>query len=216
MAFCNSCGAAVNPGTKFCNKCGAPQGAAANAAPAPPVAPAPAAVAAPAPAAAAGGSSALKIILIVIAVIVGIGIIGVGTVSFFIYRVAKSSHVTQEGDHVKAETPFGSFETSKDPAQAAKDLGIDIYPGAEVQKNGTATASIGSIHTVTAIFESSDAPDKICSFYKAKFPAATVATSDERRCTIVANDQKDMLTINVEGNGDSTKLQFTRVSKKSN
>src|ERR1700733_5635692 len=125
MAFCNSCGAPLNAGTKFCNKCGVAAG------PMPPTMTAPA----PAPPA-TGGSSALKIILIIIAVIVGLGILSVGAFSFFIYHVAKSSHVTQEGDHVKVESPFGSVETSKDPDQAAKDLGVDLYPGAEVQRNG--------------------------------------------------------------------------------
>ena len=212
MAFCNSCGAAVNPGTKFCNKCGAPQGAAANAAPAMPVAAAPAAVAAPAPAPAAGGSSALKIILIVIAVIVGIGILGVATVGFIGYRIAKSSHVTQEGDHVKVETPFGSV-SANDPAQATKDLGVDIYPGAEVQKKGASSATFGPIHTVTATFESSDSMDKVCSFYKSKFPSAMTTSSDQNHCTIVSNDQKNMITVNIEASGDSAKFQITSVSK---
>src|SRR5271170_6589379 len=130
MAFCNSCGAALNAGTKFCNKCGAavattPAAPAVVAAPLPP---------AP-PASQGGGSSALKIILIIIAIIVGLGILGVATVGFIGYRIAKSAHVTQNGDNVKVDSPFGSVETSKDPAQAAKDLGIDLYPGAQAQKS---------------------------------------------------------------------------------
>jgi hypothetical protein len=208
MAFCNSCGATLNAGTKFCNKCGA----AVSAAPSAPVGAVTAPVPAPAP---TGGSNALKIILIVIAVIVGLGILSVGAFSFFVYRVAKSAHVSQEGDHVKVETPFGNVETSKDPAQAAKDLGIDVYPGAEVQKNGTASVTFGSMHTVTASFESSDSVDKVCSFYKSKFPGARVTSSDQNRCSIVTNDQQNMITINVESSGDTTKFQIANVSKKS-
>ena len=108
--------------TKFCNKCDST-------------------VSAPVPLADSsfcsaykGGSSALKVILIVVAVVVSIGIIGVVTVGIVGYRIAKSSRVSQHGDHVKVDTPFGSVETSKDPDQAAKDLGIELYPGAEVQK----------------------------------------------------------------------------------
>jgi hypothetical protein len=208
MAFCNSCGATLNAGTKFCNKCGA----AVSAAPSAPVVAVTAPVPAPAP---TGGSNALKIILIVIAVIVGLGILSVGAFSFFVYRVAKSAHVSQEGDHVKVETPFGNVETSKDPAQAAKDLGIDVYPGAEVQKNGTASVTFGSMHTVTASFESGDSVDKVCSFYKSKFPGARVTSSDQNRCSIVSNDQQNMITINVESSGDATKFQIANVSKKS-
>jgi hypothetical protein len=42
-----------------------------------------------------------------------------------------------------------------------------------------------------------------------------VTTSDQNRCTIVSNDQKNMITINIEARGDTTKLQITNVSKKS-
>src|SRR5258708_22638800 len=165
MAFCNSCGATLNAETKFCNKCGA----AVAAGPSAPVVPSTVAAPTPPP---TGGSSALKIILIVIAIVVGLGILSVGAFSFFVYRVAKNAHVSQEGDHVKVDTPFGSVETSKAPEQAAKDLGIDVYPGAQVQKNGSASVAFGNMHTVTASFESSDSVDKVCSFYKSKFPGA--------------------------------------------
>jgi hypothetical protein len=204
MAFCNSCGANLEAGAKFCYKCGATVAAAPGvvATSAAPVTPT------------TGGSSALKIILIVVAVIVRIGILGMVTVGIVGYRIAKSAHVSQQGDHVKVDTPFGSVETSKDPEQAAKDLGIDIYPGAEVQKNGASSATFGNIRTVTAMFESSDAPDKICTFYKSKFPAATVSSSHQNHCTIVSNDRKNMVTINIEGEGDTSKIQITNVTRK--
>ena len=212
MAFCNSCGATLNPGTKFCNKCGAavapgastPAGTTA----VPPAVPAPA----PTP---TGGSSALKVILIVVAIIVAFGILGIATVGIIGYRIARSSHVNQNGDHVKVDTPFGSVETSKDPDQAAKDLGIDLYPGAQVQRNGASSAAFGGIRTVSAIFETPDAPDKVCSFYKPKFPSAMVSTSDQNHCSIVSNTQKNMVTINVHPSGDVTKIQITNVTKKS-
>jgi hypothetical protein len=210
MAFCNSCGAVLTPGTKFCNKCGAAAAAGPAASVAVPAAPV---AAAPIQATTGGSSSALKIILIVIAVIVGLGILSVGAFSFFVYRVAKSAHVTQQGDRVKVDTPFGSV-SANDPAQSAKDLGIDIYPGAESQKNGATSMTFGSIHTVTATFESRDSMDKICTFYKAKFPNAMTTSSDQNRCTIVSNDQKNMVTINIETNGDGAKFQITNVSKK--
>jgi len=208
MAFCNSCGATLTAETKFCNKCGAAVAAGPSA---PGGAPTP-----PPPTPTTGGSSALKIILIVVAVIVVVGILGVATVGFIGYRLAKNSHVTQEGDHVKVDTPFGSVETSKDPEQAAKDLGVDIYPGAEVQKDGASSASFGGVHTATAFFQSSDAVDKICDFYKTRFPGAMVTTSDQGRCTIVSNDRKNMITINIDARGDTSRLQITNVSKKSN
>ena len=203
MAFCNSCGATLDPGTKFCNKCGA---AVSGAVPAPAAAPPPA----PAP---TGGSSALKIILIVVAVIVVLGILGVATVGIVGYRIAKHSHVNQQGDRVKVDTPFGTF-SANDPEQAAKDLGVEIYPGAQVQKEGTASATFGSIHTVTANFESNDPLDKVCNFYKEKFPGARVTSAEQNHCTIVSSDQGNSVTINIESSGDVTRLQIAAVTKK--
>lgn len=212
MAFCNSCGATLSAGMKFCNKCGAPQAdtvASPGATPAPP-----ATVMAPAPPPSTGGGSALKIILIVVAVIVGIGILGMVTCGVVVHRAIKNARVSHQGDSVKADTPFGSFATSKDPEQIAKDIGVDLYPGAEMQKNASASVTMGSIHTVTAVLLSSDSVDKVCTFYKEKFPNASVTSSDQNRCNLVSNDQKNMITINVDADGDSTKLQITNVSKK--
>ena len=205
MAFCNSCGAPLTAGTKFCNKCGA----AIAAGPTAPVMTAP--TPGPPP---AGTSSALKTVLTIIAVVVGLGILGMAMLAVIGIHFAKHSHVTQEGDHVKVESPIGTVESSKDPEQAAKDLGVDIYPGAQAQKSGAASVSFGNMHTVAANFESSDSFDKVCSFYKSRFPNSTVNTSDQNHCTIVATDQKNMITINVQASGDTTKFQITSVSKK--
>jgi hypothetical protein len=218
MAFCNSCGATLNPGTKFCNKCGSPVTSDASApvaagAVAPSVTPA--ATVQTTAQTPTGGSGALKIILIVFAVIIGLGILGIATVGIIGYHIAKSTRVTQNGDHVRVQTPFGEVETSKDPDQAAKELGVDLYPGAVVQRNGASSVSVGNIHTASALFETSDAPDKVCSFYKSRFPGAMVTTSDQDHCTIVSNNQKNMITINIQARGDNTKLQITNVSKKS-
>jgi len=211
MAFCNSCGATLNPGTKFCNKCGTPIAPGAPAPAATPTTSAPAPVATPAPT--TGGGSALKVVLIVVAVIVAIGIIGIAGVGIIGYKIAKSAHVQQKGDSVKVETPIGTF-SANDPDQAVKDLGVDVYPGAEVQKQGTASVSFGSLHTVTANFETSDPLDKVCDFYKSKFPAATVNTSDQDHCNIVANDKSNGVTINIESSGGATKIQIVTVNKK--
>jgi hypothetical protein len=212
MAFCNSCGATLNAGTKFCNKCGAavPAGPAAPGAtlsplpPAPPYSPPPS----------KGGSSALKIILIIIAIVVGLGILTVGAFSFFVYRVAKSAHVTQKGDSVKVDTPFGSF-SANDPDQTVKELGVDVYPGAQVQKAGTASATVFGVHTVTANFESSDSVDKVCDFYKAKFPNANIRSSDQNQCNIVAGDQGNSMTVSVQSSSNGCRFQIVALSKKS-
>jgi len=206
MAFCNSCGAPLNEGTKFCNKCGAA------------VSGVPAAAAqpiAPGPPPSKGGSSALKVILVIVGVIVLIGVLGMVTCGIVIHRAIKSAHVSQKGDNVKVETPFGNMETSTDPEQTAKDLGVEIYPGADLRKEGTASVTFGSLHTVTANFDSNDSVDKICDFYKQKFPSAQVASSDQTHCSIVSGDKGNSTTISVQSSGDGSRFTIVSMTKKS-
>jgi len=206
MAFCNSCGTTLNPGAKFCNKCGATIGTGPSV---PAVSQSAAAPAAP-PASAGGG--ALKVVLIVGAVIVGIGILAIVSVVFIGYRFAKSAHVSQEGERVKVETPIGTF-SANDTDQALKDLGAEVYPGAEAQKKGTATATFGSLHTVAANFQTSDPLDKVCDFYKSKYPSATVTTAQQNHCSIVSAGQNNSITINIEADGGVTRISIANVSK---
>jgi hypothetical protein len=42
-----------------------------------------------------------------------------------------------------------------------------------------------------------------------------VTTSDAGRCTIISNDHRTMITINIEAQGDRTKIQITKVSHNS-
>lgn len=206
MAFCNSCGAPLNEGTKFCNKCGAA------------VSGVPAAIAqpiAPGPPPSKGGSSALKVILVIVGVIVLIGVLGMVTCGIVIHRAMKSARVSQKGDNVKVETPFGNMETSTDPKQTAKELGVEIYPGADLRKEGTASVTFGSLHTVTANFESNDSVDKVCDFYKQKFPNAQVAGSDQTHCSIVSGDKGNSTTISVQSSGDGSRFTIVSMTKKS-
>src|SRR5215469_8746517 len=124
MAFCNSCGAQLAEGTKFCGKCGA----GITGGPATPQA------IAPGPPPSSGSSSALKVVLVIVGVIMLIGVLAVATIGIIGYRLAKSAKVSQKGDNVKIETPFGNMETSSDPQTTAEELGVEIYPGAQVQK----------------------------------------------------------------------------------
>jgi hypothetical protein len=220
MAFCNSCGATIDSSTRFCSKCGAPILAStlpppAGTNPAPPVAPGtvPATGLSHANPPTQGGG-VLKIILIAVGVIVLLGAVTIASLAFFAYRYARHAHVRQDGDNVKVDSPFGSVETSKDPAEAARNLGVDLYPGAEVQQNGSASATFGGIHTASLSAESSDSADKICSFYKSKFPNPVVTTSNGDRCTIVSNDHSNIVTINIHADGDKTKIQISNVTRK--
>lgn len=212
MAFCNSCGATLDPGTRFCNKCGA---AVLSSSPAPAATTFASQPPAPVAATPASGGSALKIILIVVGVVVLMGILGMATIGFIGWRIARNSHVRQDGNQVRVETPFGTVESTKDPEEVMRNLGVDVYPGATLLRNGANSATFGKIHTATANLESSDSLDSVASFYKSKFPNATVTTSDQNRCTIVSNDNKSMITINLEAEGGGTRIHITNVTHKS-
>lgn len=203
MAFCNSCGAQLAEGTKFCSKCGTAVAGAPATASQPMAAPPP-----------SSSSSALKIILIIVGVIVLIGVLGMVTCGVIVHRAIKNSRVSQKGDNVKVETPFGSMETSTDPQKTAEELGVEIYPGAQVQKAGAASVTFGSLHTVTAKFYSSDPVDKVCDFYRSKYPNATAQSSDQSRCSIVSGMQANSTTITVQSSSGGSEFTIVAMTRK--
>ena len=206
MAFCNSCGSNVEAGARFCPKCGAP---------ASPGAPAATSSAVSLPLAPpAKSSSALKIILIVVAVIVVLGIVGMGSFAFMVHRLVTRSHTeTLKDGSVKVETPFGTVESTQDPNQAARNVGVDVYPGATLRKNGSANVAFGNIHSATAEFESDDPVASVAAFYGSKFPAANV-TSSADRTTILAGDKGNMTTIIIEPQGGKTRIHIAKITGK--
>jgi hypothetical protein len=147
-----------------------------------------------------------------VGVIALVAILGLASITFFAWRVAHRTRIHQEGDNVKVETPFGTVETTKDPQDAARNLGVDLYPGAEVLKEGSVSMTFGTVHTAALNFETSDSVEKVCSFYKPKFPNATVVTSEADQCTIVSNDHKNMITINAKIQSGKTRIAITNVS----
>ena len=215
MSFCNSCGANLTPGTRFCSKCGAAILAstlppAASASPATPAAPV-----TPTVPAASTGNSTVKIVLIVVAAVVFLGTLAVASLGFFAWRVARHTRVHQEGDNVKVETPFGTVETTHDPAEAARNLGVDLYPGAQILKEGSSSGSFRGLRTSTLNSETSDSVDSVCNFYKQKFPNARVMTQQSNQCTIISNDKKGMITINVTSEDGKTRILISNVSQAS-
>jgi hypothetical protein len=204
MAFCNSCGATLDTGAKFCNKCGTTQPGAAAASVTPVLT----------PASPQKSSSALKIILIVVAAIIVLGILGIGAVSLIGYRIAKRSRIHNENGNVRVETPFGTMNTSTDPDEAARNLGIDLYPGAEVVKGTTSNMTMGAMHTATADFETGDPVSAVGEFYKSRLPNANVVSTSGDRYAIISTDKKNMLTINIEPKDGKTRIHIARVSGK--
>jgi len=212
MAFCNSCGESLQSGVKFCAKCGAAQPAGTSS-PAVPVA-APASTTAAPAAAQPQGSNAVKIVLIIVAIFVGLGILGAGMAAFVGWRIAHHTRVTEKNGNVRVESPFGTVESTTNPDEAARNLGVDVYPGAKMQKTDAANINIAGMHTVSAQFETDDSPDKVADFYKAKFPNANVSVGDQDHYTIVSTSEKNMITINIEPSDGKTLIHIASVSGK--
>jgi len=159
--------------------------------------------------------SGLKTLLIVVAALFGFCIVGVAAATFIGLRIARRTHVETSGDNVRVETPFGTVVSTKDPEVAARNLGVDVYPGAQPVENNAAAVTVGKMKTVNAEFETSDPADKVFEFYKKKYPHATVTTADEGRYTIVATGDSSVVTINIESDDDHTRFHIANVSGKS-
>lgn len=205
MAFCNACGETLDPNARFCRKCGAANPTAPGVPPAqsgPAIAPGPP----------AKSTSTAKIIFIVAAIVVGLGILGIASALFIGLRIASHTHVRNDGNRQRVETPFGTFETSKNAEDALKNLGIELYPGARTIDSNSASTTIGGMKTVSADFETNDPAGKVFDFYKNKFPNANVTQSSQDHYTIVSTDKKNVLTINIDGGGGTTHFQIASVT----
>jgi len=201
MAYCNSCGTSLEAGARFCPKCGAsqPGGSAVSVSSAP----------------AAGSTqsnNSLKVVLIIVAVVVVLGAVAIGTLTLVGLRIARRTHVTQNGDNVRVQGPFGTINTNS--SEVARDLGVEIYPGARMLKNNAANVQIAGVHTVAADFESDDPINKVADFYRAKFPNANVNVSNQDHYTIVSTDNKNLITINIEPQGGKTLIHVASVGGK--
>jgi hypothetical protein len=204
MAFCNSCGSAMDSGAKFCPKCGTPAPAAASSYPAP----------ATGGATPAKSTSALKVILIVVAVLFAIGILAAGSLGFVAWRLAHHTHVVNKNGEVRVETPFGTVESTEDADQVARNAGVDLYPGATVIKGSAANVSIGGMHTAGLDLESNDPPGMVNDFYKSKFPSANVTSAQGDHYTIVAGDKNNITTITIEPRGGKTRIHIAKLAGK--
>lgn len=219
MAFCNACGATLEAGAKFCPKCGAALNVPAPAPVSPAAANANTAPSAVLPAGAAPvqpqGSSAVKIILIIVLVIAGLGFLTIGGLVFVGWRLAHNSHIRNDHGNVRIDSPFGTVETTNDPKEAARNLGVDVFPGATVVNGGGANVSFGNMHTSAAEFESSAPVGVVAKFYQSRYPNANVTTSENGRSTIVSGDKDNLLTISIEEQDGKTHIHVARVMEKS-
>ena len=95
-----------------------------------------------------------------------------------------------------------------------RNLGIDLYPGAEVVKGSTSNMTMGAMHTAAADFETSDPVSTVGEFYKSRLPNASVVSTTGDHYAIISTDKKNMITINIELKDGKTRIHIARVSGK--
>jgi hypothetical protein len=144
--------------------------------------------------------------------IIVLGLLGSVAATMIGLRIFHRTKVEQSDGKVRVHGPFGTVETTKDPEDAARSLGIDVYPGARVMNNGAANVNIAGSHTVAASFESDDPPAKVAEFYKSRFPNARISSSDARGYSIISTEQKKIVTIHIEPEGDKTVIHIAAVN----
>jgi zinc-ribbon domain len=240
MAFCTGCGSQIENAAKFCPACGtrvpdavAPGtqsgsressfgGGAAATTTATSTATTPAATAT-APslgnrvqpvAAPSGGGSALKIIIIIAVVIVGLALLAFAGLFWATYKVKKAIRVEQNGDNATVSTPWGKVSSNQDSAQVAKELGVDVYPGAKPLPGASAVTFAGGA-VGSAEFQSDDSIEKVGKFYSSRYPKSTVNSQDENNQTIMASTNKGMITIVLVKQDGGTKISLSRIGGRS-
>jgi hypothetical protein len=105
------------------------------------------------------GSSALKIVLIVVGIFVGLGLIGVGVISYGVYKLSHAVHMSDS-------TPV-----------TESDLGVAIYPGAK-QAKGTMRMTLVGKSMITANFLTPDSKDQVMAFYQSNLGPAARSTTN--------------------------------------
>lgn len=133
--------------------------------------------------------------LVVICVLVG-GTFMLGVT----YFVQHTMIVTTSKTGGRAEAPFGTLSSTKDPQKLAHSLGLQVYPGA-IGVEGTEAQLPHSV-IVSIEFSSTADPAAIIHFYHIRYPDASVHLETNGR-TLVQLNPRGTMTIEAERTGKS-------------
>jgi hypothetical protein len=166
----------------------------------------------PPPPQANAGNTVLKIVLIVVGLFVLLGVIVAGVIGVGVYKFSKGLHKNSDGG-VSLSTPGGTVTTGKGANISAADLGTELYPGA-VSSDGSMNMKTPTGSVVTAVYTSSDSPDKIVAFYKDNLGdlSSLVQTSDGSVLSKGANE-KDKITVTVTPEAGVSKIVIIHVTR---
>jgi hypothetical protein len=172
------------------------------------------AAAAPAPAAAKKSGGALKLVLIVLGVLFVLGIVGVGAVAYIAKRAISNAVQTDASGNVASVNIGGTkIQALKDPALVAREMGVEVFPGATPEGNSASSFTIGGVTTMHAQFSTSSSMDEVFDFYKAQYPDASMFDQPESKMLTRGTEDKELLTINVTTQEDKTLIHVTRITK---
>jgi len=200
MAFCTACGAPMDASATACPKCGARATTVS-------ASPNAASLSGQRPPARGG---ALKLVLIVMAIAVGFGVIGIAAATYIAVKFAHHSRIEEKGGRTSIQTPLGSMQTSKDPAEIASRLGVPIYPGAKVADEG-AMVNMPGAHVASGVFTTDDDPQKVFDFYRERLPQANVKRQNAGGGEIVLTSGHRVLTIKVRPEGSGSRIEIANV-----
>jgi len=231
VVFCTTCGSKMDDTSKFCSTCGAPapsfvsmqeaaqesttRRAEANS-PAPVVGATHVQAADPQnagpgvqPVKGASGGNVLKIVLIIVVVLVGLGLLSMAGMFWAAHKVRNAVRVEQNGNSATVTTPWGKVSSNEDPVKVARELGVDVYPGAKPVADASAV-TLGNLSVGTVQFETADDLDNVLEFYRARYPDMNVDVTDEKSHTIATMTGKGIINIVLERSGDITKINISR------
>jgi hypothetical protein len=233
--FCINCGSPAVDNQKFCNKCGAQIGATGErSAPAstlavtaaPPASatqpPTPAtktpggAVAAPEK----KGSSAVKIIIGIVACLAVVSVLGIGSCFYIGYKIKQKAMSIAESSRVttaSSSTPELHLSEGGAGSRAAASATVDVPP----YPNSTPTESGGELSAGPAgaasaqEYQTSDAVDKVESFYKDKFDSKITLVENEGKVMFNYLSSQGMTTVTItrDASAGKTKINIARIGK---
>lgn len=182
MAFCNKCGAPIEPTAGFCGQCGSRNAAATEG-----LRPPADLGVAPPPRRRMGVGAKIGI-----GIAAAIGAIIVVLVVFGIIVAAHVKKVQLADGQTKVETPFGNAITGQPSDITALRLGIPVYPGAEAESS--VVGSLGSMQGAVLHFRTGDSPARVLAFYQRRYAGAGLSDQQPHQVTIAENGYKLVVT----------------------
>ncbi|MGH9518759.1 MAG: hypothetical protein ACRD2D_03885 [Terriglobales bacterium] len=125
-----------------------------------------------------------------------------------VYFIRHTTIVTTGKNGSRVEAPSVTVTTDANPALLAKQLGLQMYPGATDAKGAQAEMNNSTIITVS--FRTKDSARRVIGFYHVRYPDATVK-AEGKGAVLVLVSLRDTLTIKANPSGGVTEVQVSDI-----